>query len=63
VLKMATLNPAMMLGLGDISIKKGNRAAFMILNSKTLAIERSGDAVWSVVKRGGAEAVARAGAV
>lgn len=62
VIRMVTMNPLKIFGLGDTSIRKGNRAAFMLLDSKMLAIERSGDAAWSVVKRGGPEAVVRAGA-
>ncbi|MGC8558748.1 MAG: amidohydrolase family protein [Nitrososphaeria archaeon] len=59
VLKMATLNPARMLGLGDISIKKGNSAKFILLNANLMAIERALDPAWAVIKRGGPEAIVK----
>ncbi|MGC9145787.1 MAG: amidohydrolase family protein [Nitrososphaeria archaeon] len=63
VIRMVTLNPLKIFGLADTSISEGNMASFILLDSKTLAIERSRDAAWSVVKRGGPEAVVRAGVV
>ncbi|MEM0146785.1 MAG: amidohydrolase family protein [Conexivisphaerales archaeon] len=57
VLKMVTINPAKMLGLGDISIKKGNIARFILLNAKLLAIDKALDPAWALIKRGGPEVI------
>jgi cytosine/adenosine deaminase-related metal-dependent hydrolase len=63
VIRMATLNPLKIFGLEDTSISKGNVASFILLNSKMLGIERSRDVAWSIVKRGGPEAVVGVGVV
>ena len=63
VIRMATLNPLKIFGLEDTSISRGNMASFIFLDSKMLAIERSRDVAWSVVKRGGPEAVVGVGVV
>jgi len=57
VLKMATINPTRILGLGDISIKKGNFAKFLLLNAKLMAMDRAIDPAWALIKRGSAEAI------
>ena len=57
ILKMSTLNPIKMLGLSDISIKRGSRASILLLDSRMVGIEKAGDPAWAIVKRGGPEAV------
>ena len=59
IIKMATLNPLKIFGLEDTSISKGNRASFMLINSRPLAIGRSRDVAWSVIKRAGPESVSK----
>ncbi|MDG7038836.1 MAG: amidohydrolase family protein [Nitrososphaerota archaeon] len=59
IIKMATLNPLKIFGLEDKSISKGNRASFMLINSRSIAIERSRDVAWSVIKRVGPESISK----
>ncbi|MGC9209120.1 MAG: amidohydrolase family protein [Nitrososphaeria archaeon] len=59
IIKMATLNPLRIFQLDDTSVRKGNPASFILLDSELLAIDRAEDPAWAVVKRGGPEAVVR----